>query len=97
MSRVFQMRCAPVKKDRKTNGKSTNELIHELKEKKAELLDKNEANKPSELASESESENMCFASGKSSDELIKEFREAKLLYEKKTGYALVKREIGKRF
>ncbi len=40
MSRVFQMRCAPVKKDRKTNNKSNSELIHELEEKKAELLEK---------------------------------------------------------
>ena len=93
MSRVFQMRCAPVKKDRKTNNKSNSELIHELEEKKAELLEKNEVAYPSDLAKKSENENMCFAYGKSSNQMVK----AKLSYEKKTGYAMTKREIGKRF
>ena len=97
MSRVFQMRCAPVKKDRKTNNKSNSELIHELEEKKAELLEKNEVAYPSDLAKKSENENMCFAYGKSSNQRVKELREAKLSYEKKTGYAMTKREIGKRF
>lgn len=38
-----------------------------------------------------------FATGKSSRKLIEELREAKFQYEKETGKALVKREIGKRF